>query len=1065
MVNRRLLMGVLLMLIAVSPIWAGITITDVCFHDAYNITSGGPEQESPSPDNGGAIYVFVRNDGGSAESFSNSTLTSKVWINGTVLSSVTGFVWARAWPETLQPGQYSTIVIKGKASPISENTTVTVQAQVNSGATAQKTQQLYTPLLRLGHVVPSQDFKTLWIILRNTDSGSSYTVQQVFVDGEVTSQCSYVSGTTVEANNIKIIKVSYTSALTKVQPLAIRVAALRNADSSPKVVGAFIRLTEPKFELGTYSGDLYGNDTRQIEARGSFMHSMAGPVEPSDSYYAKYFIRSYPLPFFWEDPCNPSRINQYKTYQGLYGWYVDDEPDINSPSVRPPIDILNGSLFCMNLDSVHPTMVNLVYNKRFQEYGLTVDHPSFDHYCQFAPLAWGGFFTSYSIKNAWRYTDSLKRNTEPLRSWCYVQGVSTSTGWSNQPTSWGIKVQFWSHILGGIKGMTWFKAKDESGYANQYNSIRMVLKEFSQVRNLALYGDAMPIVSMSHGDMLGEAIISEEAMVVVVVNASGTCSGLSGANMTNRNDQTASVTVPSWIPIEQIKQVTDTGLETPNRTLDGRTITFNDLDLTDSAPHRVFLIGKNDTTPPSMVTGTNIATTLDSGGTAVVSWQDAHDNYGVRGYKVYRNGVEIADTWSPLYKDTAYGSYPGAVYMVRAYDAAGNIGPTTLQFRIDQAANGSTVVVTPGTYQENINFRGKNIILTSANPDDPAVVAATIIQGTGGGSVVTFTGTENSSCQLLGFTIMGGNKSGSGGGIGGNNTAAAIRKCVITGNFASGGGGGVSGVNGLIEDCDIVSNTAISLGGGGLRSCGGTIRGCKIANNIGTEYGGGISSCQGTIEKCLFYGNTAKYGAGLYNCNGTIRNVTVANNTASLQGGGLHSCGGTISNCIVWGNNLEAFYNSVTPAYTCFNGTSSGLGNLNLDPLFAHAAGGDFHLKSQAGRWDPATSSWVTDTVTSRCIDTGNPGSPLGNEPVSSANVRVNMGAYGGTARASKTPVGWSCLGDINNDGTEDLDDFSLFANQWLTSGSEKTGDFSRNGQVGVEDIALFAESWLLDTN
>ena len=48
-----------------------------------------------------------------------------------------------------------------------------------------------------------------------------------------------------------------------------------------------------------------------------------------------------------------------------------------------------------------------------------------------------------------------------------------------------------------------------------------------------------------------------------------------------------------------------------------------------------------------------------------------------------------------------------------------------------------------------------------------------------------------------------------------------------------------------------------------------------------------------------------------------------------------------------------------------------GSGNLDTDPLFADAANGDFHLKSAAGRW--TGSGWVNDTVTSLCIDAGNP--------------------------------------------------------------------------------------------
>jgi hypothetical protein len=59
-------------------------------------------------------------------------------------------------------------------------------------------------------------------------------------------------------------------------------------------------------------------------------------------------------------------------------------------------------------------------------------------------------------------------------------------------------------------------------------------------------------------------------------------------------------------------------------------------------------------------------------------------------------------------------------------------------------------------------------------------------------------------------------------------------------------------------------------------------------------------------------------------------------------------------------------------------------------------------LKSQAGRWEAATGTWVIDDVTSPCIDAGDPNSPVGDEPQPNGE-RINMGAYGGTAEASKS--------------------------------------------------------------
>ena len=63
---------------------------------------------------------------------------------------------------------------------------------------------------------------------------------------------------------------------------------------------------------------------------------------------------------------------------------------------------------------------------------------------------------------------------------------------------------------------------------------------------------------------------------------------------------------------------------------------------------------------------------------------------------------------------------------------------------------------------------------------------------------------------------------------------------------------------------------------------------------------------------------------------------------------------------------------------------------------------GDYHLKSQAGRWDPVSESWIIDDVTSPCIDVGDPNSPVGDEPEPNGE-RINIGAYGGTAEASKS--------------------------------------------------------------
>jgi len=78
-----------------------------------------------------------------------------------------------------------------------------------------------------------------------------------------------------------------------------------------------------------------------------------------------------------------------------------------------------------------------------------------------------------------------------------------------------------------------------------------------------------------------------------------------------------------------------------------------------------------------------------------------------------------------------------------------------------------------------------------------------------------------------------------------------------------------------------------------------------------------------------------------------------------------------------------------------------GDNDISTDPLFADPDNSDFHLKSQAGRWNG--TAWVKDDETSPCIDAGDPNSTYSNENYPHGQ-RINMGAYGNTSEASKSP-------------------------------------------------------------
>ncbi|MFZ1736142.1 MAG: fibronectin type III domain-containing protein, partial [Candidatus Moraniibacteriota bacterium] len=84
----------------------------------------------------------------------------------------------------------------------------------------------------------------------------------------------------------------------------------------------------------------------------------------------------------------------------------------------------------------------------------------------------------------------------------------------------------------------------------------------------------------------------------------------------------------------------------------------------------------SDTSAPSVPTGLS--------GTAVsmtaidLSWTASTDNIAVTGYKVFRNGTQIADvTTGTTYSDTGLTQNTSYSYTVLAYDAAGNSSAQT----------------------------------------------------------------------------------------------------------------------------------------------------------------------------------------------------------------------------------------------------------------------------------------------------------------------------------------------------------------------------------------------------
>jgi hypothetical protein len=330
----------------------------------------------------------------------------------------------------------------------------------------------------------------------------------------------------------------------------------------------------------------------------------------------------------------------------------------------------------------------------------------------------------------------------------------------------------------------------------------------------------------------------------------------------------------------------------------------------------------------------------------------------------------------------------------------------SIQAGINFASDHDSVFVGPGTYTENVDFRGHSVSIKGVEG-----ATNTIVDGNTSGSVFSATAQEDTSTSLEGLTIQNGtgtfvyindsNQGTYGGGIYIHNSNLKILSCNLVNNHATYSGGGIGAFQALsikVADCDIHENSAGQDGGGTMLSTnesevinsriwnnaahnGGGIfsygsdailSNLEIHHNVANSQGGGLYQGNSiTLSNSIIYLNQADYGGGI-NSRGdgpTLINNTIVLNSATESGGGVmtsdSSPGLSLINSIVYfndapnGSQIHA-WQETTPLVQFSNveGWSNDNGNFSIDPLFIDAPGANFHL--------PASSF---------CINAGHPDS------------------------------------------------------------------------------------------
>jgi parallel beta-helix repeat protein len=173
---------------------------------------------------------------------------------------------------------------------------------------------------------------------------------------------------------------------------------------------------------------------------------------------------------------------------------------------------------------------------------------------------------------------------------------------------------------------------------------------------------------------------------------------------------------------------------------------------------------------------------------------------------------------------------------------------------------------------------------------------------------------------------------------------------------------------------DIIQNNTL-YGGNGLYWSGPW--GDVTRNNIIWARGSG--------HYAIYYNNSSATPAG-----------SDFNNIYATDGATLGYWGGTIcTNLAAWKTTTGLDTNSLSanPLFVDPNGADDTLGGF-------YGVDDDFHLSSTAGSYHDGF--WFADATNSPCIDAGDPSVVFTNEPYYNG-LRVNLGAYGNTAEASKT--------------------------------------------------------------
>lgn len=453
-------------------------------------------------------------------------------------------------------------------------------------------------------------------------------------------------------------------------------------------------------------------------------------------------------------------------------------------------------------------------------------------------------------------------------------------------------------------------------------------------------------------------------------------------------------------------------------------------------------------------------------------------------------------------------------------DASGNGDYTRIPPAIAAAQSGDVIIIRPGTYSNGFLIRGKSLTLRSNDPDDPKVVAQTVLRG-GSRSLID----GNSICTIAGLTFF------RCGGISLNYCEVEFVNNVFRENDAGYGGGAIfayyaptrlignqfienrgglfgSAIRADTSDVTLIRNllrdnvTYISAPGndfsvwvehgGNVVSYGNTYIGEGVYFDLGGSgtfeldmfhHTGGLTALAGrlpdadsnaTVNNCVFLGGGPDGGLAM-SLPAQYHNSTIS---GFYVGIGCNASTYVLRNLLLAENEIGVSHNAfpnttIDATFNCLSNNEHDFyrysqgsyyvpGNLYTDPLVRQGGSRDYGAPFDYTD-DVYTPGDSHLTRVSPCINAGDPELDWPNDAsdfdgfVRVAGGEADIGAYE-----------YPAIGDLDGDGHLTMFDIDAFVlaltfpqahkGEYPLAQRALAGDVNDDGQVNNLDIAGFVD-------